>query len=304
MALRLPPLNALRLFEAAARRLSFKQAADELHVTPSAVSHGIQSLEDWLGTALFQRGARGLSLTLAGETYYPAIRDALNGIAHATDTLPGRKATGALSISVAPTFGAKWLVPRLARFRDRHPDISVVIDTAHRQVEFPLDQIDLAIRMGTQARAGATWFPLLRESFLPVCSPHVKEALAGKGTAEILRDTPIIHVTTAGEEWDAWLEAAAVARAPRKDDLRFDTVQMATEAALQGLGIALGRKPLVNAELESGAIVAAIDFECRAKTLYWLVGAAVTFERPEVKVFKNWILEEVKLLQNDDAVGY
>ena len=155
MPYRLPPLSSLRLFEAAGRLLSFKLAAEEVGLTPSAVSHGIKGLEDWLGVALFARKPGGLALTEAGTAYLPRVRAALDALAAATDAVPGRRPSGRLSVSVAPSFGIRWLIPHLHRFNDRHPGIAVAVDTAHRRVDLPRDDVDLAIRMGPDAAPGA-----------------------------------------------------------------------------------------------------------------------------------------------------
>ena len=155
MALRLPPLASLRLFEAAGRHQSFKLAAEELHLTPGAVGHGIVALERWLGVTLFERRTNGVVLTEAGRDYLAFVSEALATIAVGTRRLPNARGLRRITISAAPTFALRWLVPRLPSFRERHPDVSLVIDTSPRQVGLPVDNVDLAIRM---ARApGRTW---------------------------------------------------------------------------------------------------------------------------------------------------
>jgi DNA-binding transcriptional LysR family regulator len=178
MAFRLPPLSTLRIFEAAGRLLSFREAAEQLHVTPSAISHGIQLLEDWLGVALFVRGSRGLTLTEAGNAYYPYVSEALSLLVRGTDGIPGRAPRNALSISSAPTFAHSWLIPRLDDFRARHPDISIVIDTEHRHVEFPLDGVDLAIRMGREPWPDLYSAPALLPDPVPGLQPGVSAPTA------------------------------------------------------------------------------------------------------------------------------
>jgi DNA-binding transcriptional LysR family regulator len=158
MAFRLPPLSSLRVFEAAARHNSFRKAAEELNLTASAVSHGVQTLESWLGVELFHRETRGLRLTGAGEVYAPLVNQALTVLTEATDRLPGRKATGTLSVSAAPTFAHKILLPRLERFAMQFPDIRVRIDTSQRLVDLTLDDFDIA-----PAVPGATCRPARRE---------------------------------------------------------------------------------------------------------------------------------------------
>ncbi|MGE0748030.1 MAG: LysR substrate-binding domain-containing protein [Rhodospirillales bacterium] len=296
MAYKLPPLSALRLFEAAGRHLSFKAAAAELNLTPSAVSHGIQTLEDWLGAPLFHRGARGLALTPAGAAYLPEVAAALARLAQATAAVPGRKATGVLSISVAPTFASRWLVPRLAGFTALYPDIAVTIDTERRQVELPVAGCDLAIRIGAGRRGAGTWARLVRESLMPVCAPGAMErhgpALLDGGLL------PLIHVTTVSEEWAAWYARAGRAPPALDGGLRFDTVHLALEAAAQGLGIALGRVPLVDGDLDGGRLVA-LGPAVPGSLSYWLVGAEAAFERPEIRLFRRWLLDAAR----DGAAG-
>ena len=177
MAFRLPPLSSLRVFEAAARHKSFRKAADELNLTASAVSHGIQTLENWLGVELFHRQSRGLRLTGAGEIYAPLVNQALSLIAKATEQLPGRKATGTLSLSSAPTFANKILLPRLEKFAAQHPDIRVTIDTSLRPVDLTLDDFDIAIRFSTTKKPAPNWTLLAVETLLPVCSPGAEGAV-------------------------------------------------------------------------------------------------------------------------------
>ena len=291
MAMRLPPLNMLRIFEAAARRLSFRLAAEELCVTPSAVSHGIQSLEDWLGTPLFERGRRGLSLTDAGRAYYPAVRDALHMIVVATERVPGRRSSNQIRLSVSPTFGARVLLPRLARFRELHPDVHVLIDTNHRQVEFPRDGVDVAIRLGTGDWQGLAAEHLMVEQLLPVSTHELKERYRD---VTDLRELPLIHVTSVTQDWQAWSDTVGAGPVDSSRGLKVDTIQMATEAAVRGLGIALGRQPLIDQELDAKILVAFWDRPAVSQTAYWLVGLPDTMLRQEVRAFRSWLLDELR----------
>ena len=294
MGFRLPPLNTLRLFEAAARLGSFKLAADEIHITPSAVSHGIQTLERWLGTELFHRHSRGLSLTPAGEGYAPEVRVALSILATATERLPGRRATGALSVSSAPTFANRWLLPRLAQFTALHPDIRVTIDTARHYVDFPTDGIDLAIRRGTVPKSGESWTRLVPEMTVPVCSPELRRSIPVDDELELLRHAPLIQVTTIREDWGGWFEARGIAPPPNARAIRVDTIQLAAEGAMRGLGIAMGRRPLIDEYLAEGSLLEIAGPAIPADTSYWLVGTALAFDRPETKLFRAWILQELR----------
>lgn len=290
MAFRLPPLNTLRLFEAAGRHLSFKLAAEELGVTPSAVSHGVQTIEDWLGTRLFVRSGRGLYLSDAGRAYLPSVQECLTILAAATDRVPGRRRRDQLVISVAPTFAARFLLPRLSSFQQVHPTIAVTIDTSHRRVEFPRDGIDLAIRIGAGNWPGLEAVELLREKLVPICSPQLRAKL---GEHIDFSQAPLIHVTTISQDWPAWVEAAGLPPIDRKRGLNVDTLQIAFDAALRGLGIAIGRRPLIDAELDDGRLVTASDFTVDSATAYWLVGLPEAMQQPESLAFQKWLVDEI-----------
>jgi LysR family glycine cleavage system transcriptional activator len=292
MAFRLPPLSSLRVFEAAARHNSFRKAAEELNLTASAVSHGVQTLESWLGVELFHRETRGLRLTAAGEAYAPLVNQALTVLAKATEQLPGRKATGTLSVSAAPTFAHKILLPRLERFAMQFPDIRVRIDTSQRLVDLTLDDFDIAIRFAPMKKPAANWTLLATETLVPVCSPRFKEQLDGPLDAAQLSKVPLIHVTVAAD-WAHWFRLSGLEAPPSLDDgLRVDTMQMAADAAIRGLGVTLGRRPLLDDDIDSGRLVALFDRSIPSGSGYWLVTSQTDFQKPEVKLFKRWILSE------------
>lgn len=293
MAYRLPPLNTLRLFEAAGRHQSFKAAAEELHLTPSAVSHGIQTLEEWLGVELFLRGNRSLSLTPAGQAYLPRVRDALQALALATESVPGRAPSGRLSVSVAPTFALRWLIPRLPAFQERHPAITVALDTAHRVVEFPRDGIDAGIRLGRGDWPGLAALKLMEEDLVPVAAPALAARIACPAD---LAAVPLLHVADVSEDWTAWAEAAGLPPSALGDGLkrglRLDAIHMAVDAAVRGLGVLIGRRPTVDPELASGQLVEVMGPRLRAKSAYWLVTARDSLRRPEVAAFRAWMRTE------------
>jgi LysR family transcriptional regulator, glycine cleavage system transcriptional activator len=294
MAFRLPPLSSLRVFEAAARHNSFRKAADELNLTASAVSHGVQTLESWLGVELFHRETRGLRLTGAGEVYAPLVNQALSVLAKATDQLPGRKATGTLSVSCAPTFAHKILMPRLEKFTVQFPDIRVTIDTSQRVVDLALDDFDLAIRFSPIKKPASNWTFLGAETLMPVCSPSLRERFADPSDANLLSQARLIHVTSVSTDWNHWFAASGMAVPSSIDGgLRVDTVQMAFDAAMRGLGVALGRHPLVDDDIESGCLVPLFGQPIPSGSGYWLVTAQTDFQKPEVKLFQRWLLSEL-----------
>ena len=293
MAFRLPPLSTLRVFEAAARHKSFRKAADELNLTASAVSHGIQTLENWLGVELFHRQSRGLRLTGAGEAYAPQVSDALGVLAKATAQLPGRKATGTLSLSSAPTFANKILLPRLEKFAVQFPDIRVTIDTSLRPVDLTLDDFDIAIRFASAKKPLPNWTLLAVETLMPVCSPSLKQQFGGSD-AKLLSQAPLIHVTTVGADWQHWFRATEIEAPPSiNSGLRVDTVQMAFDAAARGLGVVLGRRPLVDEDVDAGRLISLDSRAIESGNSYWLVTSQTEFQKPEVKVFRRWLLDEL-----------
>ncbi|TCT02902.1 transcriptional regulator GcvA [Aquabacter spiritensis] len=291
MTYRLPPLNALRLFEAAGRHLSFKQAADELHVTPSAVSHAIQGLEAWLGVELFRRGPRSLALTEAGEAYLPTVRSALAQLAAASARLPGR-APRRLVVSVAPTFGLRWLIPRLARFQAGHPDIEITLDTSRRRVDLARDGIDAAIRMGRGDWPDVAQDLLVSETLVPVCAPSLAPQIAGPGD---LAGAPLLHVVNVAEDWAAWAVGAGLT--PDRLDLnrgqKFDNIHIALEVAARGGGIAVGRLPLMQDDIAAGRLVGVAGPPVPAVTGYWLVTERESRQRPEIAAFRTWLRREL-----------
>jgi DNA-binding transcriptional LysR family regulator len=294
MAFRLPPLSSLRVFEAAARHNSFRKAAEELNLTASAVSHGIQTLENWLGVELFSRESRGLRITGAGEVYAPLVNQALSVLAKATEQLPGRKATGMLSISSAPTFANRILLPRLESFARQFPDIRVTIDTSHRQVDLTLDDFDVAIRAGSTEKPAPNWTLLAREALMPVCSPAVKQRLGAAAGADLLSRAPLIHVTSVSADWHHWFRANGIeAPASIENGLRVDTVQMAFEAAIRGLGVVLGRRPLVDDDIAAGRLLPLVPQAIPSGSGYWLVTSQSEFQKPEVKRFRRWLVSEL-----------
>jgi DNA-binding transcriptional LysR family regulator len=294
MAFRLPPLSSLRVFEAAARHSSFREAANELNLTASAVSHGVQTLENWLGAELFYREARGLRLTAAGATYAPFVNEALSLLAKATEQVHGRKATGTLAVSSAPTFANKILLPRLEKFAIQFPDLRVTIDTSQRRVDLAPDGFDVAIRFASAGKQAPHWTSLGIETLTPVCSPVLRRHFTDASVEEMLSQAPLIHVTSVSNGWSHWFQANGWAiPSSIKDGLRVDTIQMGFDAAKHGLGIVLGRRPLVDDDIENGHLVPLLGQSIPSGSGYWLIAAETDFQKPEVKLFRRWLLSEL-----------
>jgi DNA-binding transcriptional LysR family regulator len=298
MAYRLPPLNNLRLFEAAGRHQSFKRAAQELGITASAVSHGIQALEDWLGVALFLRTSRGLALSEPGAHYLLAARETLTSLAKASERIPRQRPSRSLSMSVSPTFAARLLLPRLPRFMAMHPALRLEIDTSFSVVEFPRDGFDFAIRLGKGAWPGLAATALLPETLVPVCSPQLRDLL---GPAPALCDARLIHLTTVTEDWESWAAATGRGTLDCRRGLMVDTIEIAIDAAVQGLGVALGRRPIVDRELSAGSLVTLGLPAITATTCYWLTAPPEVMTRLEIASFARWLHRELADLTHASA---
>ncbi len=292
MSLRLPPLPSLRQFEAAARHESFTKAAEELGQTPSAVSHAIDSLEKWIGTPLFDRKARGVALTSAGHHFLPYVSEGLSTIVLGAQRLPGRRTERHLVISVTSTFAQRLLIPRLPLFRKQHPGVRLTIDTARRQMFFPLDGADMSIRFGNGVWPDAKSELLFREEFIPVASRQYLASVTKRGSIDWSAVT-FLRLTSVEQDWSAWIDASGT-RATIGDELCFDTLQLVCDAAAEGLGMAIGRLPIISHELASGRLIAAVEQPVETEAGYWLVSALGQETRTAVKAFRKWLLEEAK----------
>ncbi|MFQ6021798.1 MAG: transcriptional regulator GcvA [Acidiferrobacterales bacterium] len=294
---RLPPLNAIHTFEAAARHLSFHRAAEELHVTPSAVSHQIRSLEDFLGVRLFHRLPRQVVLTTEGQAYLPPIRAALDQIKAATERVVG--GTGPLTMTVAPPFATGWLVPRLSRFQAQNPDIEVRLSlvTSTELVDFARSDVDLAIRSGRGNWPGLSSHRLIGEELVPVCSPALLEGLHPLKRPEDLRNFTLLHALPRITQWQMWVNAAGVTGVDVYRGPKFHNTPLALDAALAGLGIAIADRRLVARELESGRLIQPFDIVLPSESAYYLVYPEETADNPKIAAFRGWLLSEVATVQ-------
>jgi LysR family transcriptional regulator, glycine cleavage system transcriptional activator len=296
MARRLPSLNALRAFEAAARHLSLTKAASELNVTPGALSHQIKALEARLGAKLFQRTARGLAFTDVGRDYLPVVRDAFNQLAAGTENLFGGQAQAAtLTVSVSPNFAAKWLVPRLGRFAAAQPAIDLRIAASTEHVDFAASDVDLAVRHGDGNWPDLAVAKLVDEQVIPVASPRLA---AGKPPLKKPRDLKahtLLHAP-GPLDWRAWLEAAGADVGPGGIDVRrgprFNQASMSIEAAVDGVGVALARTALVAQDLVAGRLVQPFGPALKAPFAYYIVCPEAVGNRPKLRAFRDWLLAE------------
>jgi LysR family glycine cleavage system transcriptional activator len=274
--------------------LSFTKAAQELHVTHSAVSHQIKALEEWLGAPLFRRLNRSLMLTEAGQAYARPVREALEKLGEASRALRSREQTGTLTVSVIPSFAAKFLVPRLGSFRHAHPDIDVRISASERLVDFAREDVDVAVRYGRGNWPGLRIDRLVRENIFPVCSPQL---LTGPtplaAPADLLQHT-LMHDSDWPESmWPRWLAAAGIKAEQLKSALSFNYSSLMIQAAIDGLGVALTQEALVRDDLASGRLVRPFAIDMPGDYAYYVVTPEATAERPKVKAFREWLLAEI-----------
>lgn len=293
---RLPPLSSLRAFEAAARHLSFTRAATELHVTQAAVSHQVKALEDWLGLKLFRRQNRNVFLTEAGQAYLPAVREAFDGLADATRRLRQRDGEGRLAVSVTLSFAAKWLMPRLGRFRRLHPEVEFRIDATDRLVDLRREEVDVGIRYGAGSWPGLAVRRLLSEELFPVCAPALAQSL--RRPEDLARHT-LLH-DEMRQDWRMWLLAAGVRGVDADRGPAFTNSAMCVQAAIDGEGVALGRSALVAHDLAAGRLVRPFAVNLPTQFAYYVVHTPQGGALPKVKAFVDWLVAEA---QAEEAEG-
>jgi LysR family glycine cleavage system transcriptional activator len=290
---RLPPLNALRAFEAAARHLNFSRAADELAVTPGAVSQQIQNLEDYVGAALFKRTPKGLLLTDAAQTALPALREAFDRLAEAASLLTAAVDGRRLTVSVAPSFAAKWLVPRLGQFEAAHPQVDVWLSADMEVVDFALGEIDLAIRYGAGRYPGLEVVKLMSETVIPVASPELLETNPIHTPADLASQV-LLHdgspdADDSCPDWSMWLAARGIRGVDGTRGPRFNQSSLVIEAAAAGRGVALAKRALAQADLDAGRLIAPLQDATAVDFAYFVVHPKAKGRLPQVKAFVSWI---------------
>jgi LysR family glycine cleavage system transcriptional activator len=305
---RLPPLNALRAFEAAARHLSFKNAARELHVTPGAVSHQVKLLEESLGIPLFRRLTRALDLTPEGQALLPKVQEGLRNLAEAVERVRSRSEARTLTVMAPPNFAARWLVPRLGRFTEKHPAVDLHVASRASMIDGREDSdtnpspeasevAPLAmIRFGDGRYPGAHVDEVFSAAYVPVCSPKLLRGRHALKKPTDLRHHTLLHDETVVEEgarptWPAWLESAGVRDLDGTRGTHFTDSSLALEAAREGLGVALALKPLLHSDIEAGRLVVPFNIPAPAAFSYYLV----TPTGPTVGIlgeFRDWLLRE------------
>jgi LysR family glycine cleavage system transcriptional activator len=291
MPRRLPPLNALKAFEAAARHESFTKAAQELHVTQGAVSHQVKALETELGFRLFGRESQRLLITEAGRFYLEVVRDAFDRIASGTERLLERQNTGALTVTTSPNFASKWLVHRLGRFAEAHPDIDLRVSASLHHADFAREDIDLAIRHGDGYWPGLHVTRFCTEALFPVCSPALLRGDKALRNPADLKDHTLLHLDERND-WAKWLQAAEVADTELVHGPVFNQASMAIDAAIDGQGVALARTALAAWDLLAGRLVRPFALALEVPYAYWIVCPKANAELPKIASFRAWVLAE------------
>lgn len=298
---RLPPLTAMRSFEVAARHLSFTKAAQELFVTQAAVSHQIKALEGELGVSLFRRLSRSLALTDEGQALLPYVRDAFEQLAAGVQQLEQLRCAGALTISTTPSFAGHWLVSRLGRLRNLHPDIELRLSATEREVDLLREGVDCCIRHGLGDWPGMRVDRLFQAAIVPVCSPSLLQGPVPLNEPADLAHHTILHAVDGADEWPVWLRAAGVEGLDIEHGLEFDTGQLALKAAMSGIGVAMGRLPLIDDDLAFGRLVEPFALEFDEQCAFYFVAPEATAEQPKIEAFRSWILAEVARYEQPDA---
>ncbi|WP_299587977.1 transcriptional regulator GcvA [uncultured Tateyamaria sp.] len=295
MSDRLPPLTALRAFDAAARHMSFAKAAEELHVTPAALSFQIKSLEQHLGAPVFRRLNRAVELTDAGKALAPGVQDGFQTLAAAWRSAERTQDNHTLTVTAGPAFTSKWLAPLLYEFAHRHPEIELRFSASLKLMDFGRDAIDVAIRFGRTSDDGLYSVPLAQEWVCPVMTPAMAERFP---TPESLTTAPLIfddsiNYLNPRSDWETWFRAMGIEHAPTHGP-RFSQADHAVDAALAGVGVVLGRRALVVKDLNDGRLVAPFPVALDTGARFRFLCANGAENRPHIAAFRDWIISEIE----------
>jgi len=310
---RFPPLNALRAFEAAARHLSFKKAAKELHVTPGAVSHQIKLLEANLRVPLFRRLTRALELTAEAQLMLPKVREGLESLQAAVERVRSREGVCALTVVAPPVFAARWLLPRLSRFTAAHPNLELHVASRQAMVDGRDNGSDIAVseadaredtpvamvRFGSGNYPGAQVDEVFSAVYVPACSPRLLKGEHPLRTPDDLRFHTLLHDDTVVEEgarpsWNNWLQSVGVTDIDATRGPHFSDAALAMDAAIEGMGVTLAMKPLLRAEIEAKRLTVPFDITASTSYAYYLVRPEAIAEHRAVLSFRKWLLEEAE----------
>lgn len=298
MSRRLPPLNSLKVFEAAARHLSFTRAAEELFVTQAAVSHQIKALEEFLGLKLFRRRNRSLLLTEEGQSYFLDIKDIFSSISEATEKVLERSEKGALTISLPPSFAIQWLVPRLADFNQQEPDIDVRIKAVDSDDNSLTDDVDVAIYYGRGNWPGLRIDKLYQEYLIPLCSPAL--LMSGKPLNQLsdIKHHTLLH-DTSRKEWKQFVKQNAIEGVNVNHGPIFSHTTMVLQAAVHGQGVALGNNVLAQPELDAGRLVSPFDEVLLSKNAFYVVCHESQADTGRIATFRDWMIAKAASEQEE-----
>lgn len=309
---RLPPLNALRAFETAARHMNFTRAADELSVTPGAVSQQIQNLEDYVGAPLFKRTPKGLLLTDAAQTALPALREAFDRLGEAASLLTAAVDGRRVTVTAPPSFAAKWLVPRLGRFEALHPEVDVWLSAGMELVDFASGEVDVAIRYGSGRYPALEVHRLMGETVIPVASPGLVAGRPLDQPSDLAHHVLLHDGSPDADEscpdWSMWLAARGIRGVDGTRGPRFNQSNLVIEAAVNGRGVALAKRALAQADVDAGRLVAPLQIATAVDFAYFVVHPKAKGRLSQVKAFVNWLAEEAarheaELLTMDNGAG-
>jgi len=307
MSIELPPLNGFHVFESAARHLSFTRAAEELYVTPAAVSLQIKQLEGLLGFKLFHRLTRQLVLTEEGTRLAEKVRTLLRELSTEINTLQKGDIRGSLTVSVLPSFALKWLVPRLFNFNQDYPEIKIQVLTAEEAVDFRTEKIDMAIRFGRGHYPGLSETFMMRDEIFPVCHPQLLRENKPLNTPADLRHYVLLddvnrnRLTDQDQDWNKWFAQVGMPEVNSSERTAYNGNHLALEAAITRQGVALARTSTAMNDLAAGRLVRLFDFPIQSEYAYYIVSLPETAEKPKPKIFREWLLEQVGL-KNKEGV--
>lgn len=296
---KLPNLAALRAFEAAARHGSFSRAAEEIHVTPGAISHQIRALEEELGLPLFTRNGKRIAITDAGQRFAAAIRNALTEIASAAEALQEQGRQQRLVVSSPPSFASRWLAPRLWKFIDRHPDIEVILQSSSHLNDLARDGIDVGVRFGLGNYPGLKTELIMEDFYYPVASPNYRQGRLPSSPQQ-LRDCVLLRMDGLQESWLPWFKLAGLDLPDPAGGLVTQDSSLTLRAAADGAGVALTRHAIASQEIAAGELVRLFDIAWTSDRAYYFVCHAETLGKSQVQHFRDWLQEEIALFRASD----
>lgn len=298
MSRRLPPLNAVRAFEAASRNTSFSRAAEELSVTQGAISRHVAGLEDWLGVKLFLRSGRGVELTSKGATFARIVRASLDQLELGSRQLRERPDESTLRLKLPPTFAIRWLMPRLAHFHARNRRIDVQITTSHQPVDFAREDVDACIHSDSQPPRHAHWHRLFGERLLAVCSPRLLEHGSRLTHPRDLSNHVLICSLHRPRDWPMWLAAAGLSDVDANNGMKVENSALAYQAAIEGVGVVVAQRSFVEDDLREGRLTAPFALEVETDGAYYFGYSSECQKSERVAAFEDWILEAA--MQRDE----